>query len=360
MIRFVRDLRLVPIAVIASVCLLALKTADLVLDRGLRATADSPPAVDVDASIIRKVPGVPRPSDPQRSWAQQMFNFPDASGASPSSDPAPLPLIAPLMADKGGGDIITGSVGDNNGSDDKNETKAKDEGADATGKDNKPADAGKDNRPANGGKDGKPAEAGKDGKPAEAGKDNKPAEAGKDTKPANAAKDSQNGAPPNGTVIRSEGAPVPAGAERAILERLQERRQELEKRSRELDIREGLLAEAEKRIEARLAEIKQDQAQLVVAAEKKDEAGAARLKGLVTMYENMKARDAAKIFDRLEMGVLMEVATQINPRRMADILAQMSPDTAERLTVELANRAKTVTKDGIGNLPKIEGRPTSQ
>jgi hypothetical protein len=34
MIRFVRDLRLLPIALIASVCLLALKTADFVLDGG--------------------------------------------------------------------------------------------------------------------------------------------------------------------------------------------------------------------------------------------------------------------------------------------------------------------------------------
>ena len=32
MIRFVRDLRLIPIALIASVCLLTLKTADLVFD----------------------------------------------------------------------------------------------------------------------------------------------------------------------------------------------------------------------------------------------------------------------------------------------------------------------------------------
>ncbi len=359
MIRFVRDLRLVPIAVIASVCLLALKTADLVLDRGLPATGNSPPAVDADVSIIRKVPGVPRPSDPQRSWAQQMFNFPDAGDASPS-DQSPLPSIAPLMADKGGGDIITGSVGDNNGSGDNSKTKTKDEAAGAAGKDGKPVDAGKDGKPVDAGKDNKPVDAGKDGKPEDAGKDNKPANTDKNGKPASGGKDLQNAAPPNGTVIRSEAAPVPAGAERAILERLQERRLELEKRSRELDIREGLLAETEKRIEARLAEIKDDQAQLVVAAEKKDEAGAARLKGLVTMYENMKARDAAKIFDRLEMSVLMEVVTQINPRRMADILAQMSPETAERLTVELANRAKTVTKDGTSDLPKIEGRPTSQ
>ena len=118
---------------------------------------------------------------------------------------------------------------------------------------------------------------------------------------------------------------VAVAAERALLERLSERRQELDKRARELDIREGLIGEAEKRIEAHLAEIKEGEAQIATATEKKDEAEAARFKGLVTMYENMKARDAAKIFDRLEMGVLLEVASQIKPRQMAEILAQMSP-----------------------------------
>ena len=131
----------------------------------------------------------------------------------------------------------------------------------------------------------------------------------------------------------------------------------MDKRARELDIREGLIGEAEKRIDAHLAEIKQGEAQLATAAEKKDEADAARFKGLVTMYEDMKARDAAKIFDHLEMGVLLEVASQIKPRQMAEILAQMSADAAERLTVELASRAKAAAKPG-GELPKIEGRPT--
>jgi flagellar motility protein MotE (MotC chaperone) len=74
----------------------------------------------------------------------------------------------------------------------------------------------------------------------------------------------------------------------------------------------------------------------------------------------MKPRDAAKIFDRLELGVLMQVASKIDPRHMADILAQMSPDTAERLTVELASQAQQV-KPGAGpaDLPKIEGQPTT-
>ena len=95
------------------------------------------------------------------------------------------------------------------------------------------------------------------------------------------------------------------------------------------------------------------------ALQKKEEAEVQRLKNLVTMYENMKAKDAARIFDRLEMRILVEVASQINPRRMSDILGQMSSEAAERLTVELANRATAGGERGtdIGNLPKIEGVP---
>ena len=59
------------------------------------------------------------------------------------------------------------------------------------------------------------------------------------------------------------------------------------------------------------------------------------------------------------MRILVDVASQINPRRMSDILGQMSSEAAERLTVELANRANGRGEGGtdISNLPKIEGTP---
>ena len=118
-------------------------------------------------------------------------------------------------------------------------------------------------------------------------------------------------------------------------------------------MRESLLLAAEKRLEGRIAELKELEAQINDAVRAKDEGEAARFKNLVTMYENMKAKDAARIFDRLDMRVLVEVATQINPRRMSDILAQMTPEAAERLTVELAHAA---AKDKPpAELPKIEG-----
>jgi flagellar motility protein MotE (MotC chaperone) len=153
--------------------------------------------------------------------------------------------------------------------------------------------------------------------------------------------------------------PAPSAGERAVLESLNQRRQELEARARELDVRENLLAATEKRIQARLAEIKEAEARINATVHKKDEAEAARFKGLVSMYENMKAKDAAKIFDRLDMRVLIELAAQINPRRMSDILAQMSPEVAERLTGEIAARSGAVEKaPPTPDLPKIEGRPS--
>jgi flagellar motility protein MotE (MotC chaperone) len=160
-----------------------------------------------------------------------------------------------------------------------------------------------------------------------------------------------------GTVITLDPNAVSSPSERAILERLGERRQELDARARELEIRENLLKSAEKRLDGRVDEIKGMESQLGGAAQQKKQADAARLKGLVTMYENMKAKDAAKIFDRLEMRVLIDVVMLINPRRMSDIMAQMQPEMAEKLTVELANRASgTESAPPPVELPKIEGR----
>ena len=162
---------------------------------------------------------------------------------------------------------------------------------------------------------------------------------------------------PRGAVIHPEdNAKTVSPSERAILERLQSRRQELETRSREIDIRENLLKAAEKRIESKVEELKAIESRAAAEKEQKAEAENTRLKGLVTTYESMKPKDAAKVFDRLEMPVLIEIASQIAPRKMSDIMGLMQPDAAERLTVELARRAAGDKSDGAADLPKIEGR----
>ena len=332
MIDYFRELRLIPIAVVASTCLLALVAADLLLGR---AASDNDSRRFDEVTVIHAGPGAVRPTDSKRSWAGQMFNFPDPKAPSRGRDDLSfLPVIPPLPPDNNGADV-TGSVPESGG---EKGDKAKGEGA----KTNKQAaekqasdQQASDKQPA----DKQPADRQVAGKQP------------KDPPPS-----------PNGTVIpiSPTAAPSPSASERAILERLQERRQELERRARELDIREGLIADAEKRVESKLLQIKEGQQQLVTAEQKKEENEAARFKSLVTMYEAMKPRDAAKIFDRLDVNVLLQVAAMMNPRSMSEILALMTPDRAQQLTVELANRAKTSPNDPSAGLPKIEGRPTGQ
>jgi flagellar motility protein MotE (MotC chaperone) len=156
------------------------------------------------------------------------------------------------------------------------------------------------------------------------------------------------------TAMRPEQGQAVSPSERAILERLQTRRQELDARAREIDIRESLLKAAEKRAEGRVEELKAIESRISTATQQKAEVEAARFKGIITMYEGMKPKDAAKVFDRLEMPVLFEIASQIAPRKMADILGVMSPEVAERLTVEMARRAGNTSP--TAELPKIEGK----
>jgi flagellar motility protein MotE (MotC chaperone) len=172
--------------------------------------------------------------------------------------------------------------------------------------------------------------------------------------------------PPDPTKLEVAGAAIPlepgriaSPGERAVLERLQTRRQELDTRNREIEMRENLLKAAEKRLEAKVAELKNTENRVTTAMGTRDKVEAERFKSIVSMYENMKAKDAARIFDRLDMKILVDVSTQMNPRKMSEILAQMSPDAAERLTVELANRASAQPKTpSPDQLPKIEGKPT--
>ncbi len=285
MMRIWRDIRLIPIVLVATASLFVLKVSGLVFDGGYT-LADRLKDRDKQTLQITSADSVPqqpkivvagaepeiKPAQP-KPWAQEMFNF---------------------NADAGD---VTGSVG---------------------------------------GEEGAPA----------------------------AKKGPVSSEPPPPTKLEIGGAagPLPtmqvaSAGERAVLESLQDRRRELEKRAHELDMRENLIKAAEKRIEARLTELKSLEARVDGAAGAREKADAQQFKSLVSMYENMKPKDAARIFDRLELNILVDVSSQMNPRKMSEVLAQMSAEAAERLTTEIAKRASASGAASADALPKIEGKP---
>lgn len=171
-----------------------------------------------------------------------------------------------------------------------------------------------------------------------------------------------------------EGRPVELGgpddlpqSERAILESLAERRQVLEERAREMNVREDLLKAAEERIESRIEELRALEAAIGGAAAEEEARRAAQNAALVTMYETMRPKDAARIFNGLELDILIQVVEAMAPRKMADVLAAMDARAAQRVTTEIALRSTgethqptPPTEPGLDDLPKIEGRPSAE
>ncbi len=137
--------------------------------------------------------------------------------------------------------------------------------------------------------------------------------------------------------------PVPepvSPTERALLEKLQARRDALKQRQDALDLREQMLKDAERKLESGVSDLKEAEEKAATVTTNKGEAEKAGLKTIVTMYETMKPKDAARVFDRLSLETLVPIVLAMNPRKMAEVLALMGSEPAERLTVALANRAR--------------------
>ena len=120
-----------------------------------------------------------------------------------------------------------------------------------------------------------------------------------------------------------------------LLQKLAERRVEIDARARELDSRVALLAAAESRIDRKIQDFKALQATIESLIKTYDDQQDTKLLSLVKIYENMKPKDAARIFEELEMDVLLQVAERMKERSLAPIMAKMNPQRAREVTVEL-------------------------
>ncbi|MEO8716554.1 MAG: hypothetical protein ABI369_16235 [Acetobacteraceae bacterium] len=140
-----------------------------------------------------------------------------------------------------------------------------------------------------------------------------------------------------GAVAPAEPPKLEAEAAPGVLVELRKRREELDAREAALAARDSVLAATAQKLDQRVAELKALQTrleQIDAARRKQDDAD---WLGLVSLYEKMKPREAARIFDDLEMAVLVKLLDHMNERRAAAILAAMHPDKARETTTELAS-----------------------
>ena len=133
-----------------------------------------------------------------------------------------------------------------------------------------------------------------------------------------------------------------------LLQRLAERRATIDEQAKELDVREAMLRAAEARIDGKISELQQLEQTLTELVAEADAQEQAKINTLVNIYGAMKPKDAARIFNDLDMPILITVVESMRENKVAPILAQMDAVKATAVTEALSVRKQ---------IPGLEGDP---
>jgi len=150
---------------------------------------------------------------------------------------------------------------------------------------------------------------------------------------------------PNAASLLEEDPSLMTVQEIEVLQKLTARRKILVQREKELLVRAGLLEAAERRLDRKVQELQTLKTTISSLIITFDEQQDAKLKSLVKIYENMKPKDAARIFEDLELDTLLEVAERMKERKLAPVMAKMNPVKAREMTVELRRLRQLPTAD---------------
>ena len=129
-------------------------------------------------------------------------------------------------------------------------------------------------------------------------------------------------------------------AELDVLQSLAKRRAELDKREQQVVQNEALLKAAGSEVDRKIVELNKIKGELEALLNKQKTAEDERINSLVKIYENMKPKEASRIFDTLEMDILLSVIGKMSERKSSPILASMDPEKARQVTIQLAEQRK--------------------
>ena len=141
----------------------------------------------------------------------------------------------------------------------------------------------------------------------------------------------------NGTPANKETTPVTAftNSEIMILQELAERREALDIRAKEIDKRAIQLKVAEKEIDKKLQQLKEYEQRLSKLINQYTEKEQENINSLVKLYSSMKPKDAARIFNALDLEITVAILKGMKPSTSSAILSAMNSERVQAITAEL-------------------------
>ena len=120
-----------------------------------------------------------------------------------------------------------------------------------------------------------------------------------------------------------------------ILQELAERREALDLRSKEIDKRAIQLKVADTEIDKKLKQLKEYEERLNKLINRYSEQEKENIASLVKLYSSMKPKDAARIFDTMDLEITVAILKGMKPSASSAILSQMNAEKAQAITAEL-------------------------
>ncbi|MDD7314096.1 MAG: hypothetical protein PUH03_07135 [bacterium] len=140
-----------------------------------------------------------------------------------------------------------------------------------------------------------------------------------------------------GTPLPNAEAPANAftNSEILILQELAERREALDARAKEIDKRAIQLKVAETEIDKKLQQLKEYEQRLEKLINQYSQKEQENINGLVKLYTSMKPKDAARIFNTMDLEITVAILKGMKPSNSSSILSQMDSERAQAITAEL-------------------------
>ncbi len=120
-----------------------------------------------------------------------------------------------------------------------------------------------------------------------------------------------------------------------ILQELAERREALDIRAQDIDKRAIQLKVAEAEIDKKLQQLKEYEQRLSKLINQYTEKEKQNIDSLVKLYTSMKPKDAARIFNTMDIEITVAIFKGMKPSASSAILSQMNADKAQAITAEL-------------------------
>lgn len=133
---------------------------------------------------------------------------------------------------------------------------------------------------------------------------------------------------PNGNTVFTQ-------SEIMILQELAERREALDLRAQEIDKRAIQLKVTEEEIEKKLLQLQDYEQRLNKLINEYSQKEKANIDSLVRLYSSMKPKDAARIFNSLDMNITVALLKGMKASASSAILSQMDSAKAQAVTSEL-------------------------